>query len=144
MTKVRDAILLFEQGFHCSQALLVTYGIALGIDYVSAMKVASAFGGGINKMGDTCGSVTGALMVIGLKYGFVDANDKASKTETDQRAERFVKEFKARNKSLICRELIGFDIGSNNRKPDADRIILDRCPKFVKDAAEIIEEIVFV
>ena len=69
MTNVEDALSLFKNGFRCSQAILSTYGLQFGLDQELALKLASPFGGGMGSLGNTCGAVTGAILVIGLKYG---------------------------------------------------------------------------
>ena len=100
----------------------------------------TAFGGGIGMTGDTCGVVTGALLLLGLKYGTSDVNDRISKSRVYQVADEFIKAFEARKSSTKCRELLGFDIKSGNH-PESDEIISRRCPVFVKTAMEIVEEI---
>ncbi len=142
MNKGETSVLLFKDGFNCSQTLLAAYAAEFGVNRELALKIASAFGGGIGRMGDTCGAVIGALMVIGLKHGAVDVKDKTAKTKTYDFAKEFIERFRSRNESLLCRELLGFDVSSDKgSKPEADKIIQDKCPKFVKDAAEIIEDI---
>ncbi len=103
------------------------------------MKIGNAFSGGMGLMGETCGAVTGAYMIIGLKYGAANAEDKEAKKKTYELIGKFTQKFKARNSTIICREMIGFDIGSKNKPSDSGQIISDKCPKFIRDAAEIIE-----
>ena len=138
MNKSEIAQALFKEGFNCSQSLLAAYGTDLGIERDIALKIAGAFGGGIGRMGATCGVVTGAIMIIGLKYGAISANDKEAKAKTYEVAKAFVSNFKARNNSVKCSELLGFDITS---KPDSGKIISKQCPKYISDAVSIIEEI---
>lgn len=76
MNNVERAVSSFKEGFSCSQALLSTYGPEPGVDRRTALRVSGAFGGGICRMGETCGAVTGALMVVGLKYGRTMAEDE--------------------------------------------------------------------
>lgn len=144
MDRIKIAESLFEQGVNCAQSLLAVYSIELGLNRETALKIASAFGGGIGRMGETCGAVTGAFMIIGLKYGMTDLEDKKAKTKTYELAEQFIKKFKSCNSSnsIMCRELIGFDISSEKELSlHAKEIIKLKCPKFIRDAAEIIEEI---
>jgi C_GCAxxG_C_C family probable redox protein len=68
-SKVNEAEACFSNGFNCCQSVLSTYGKGLGLGEREALKIASGFGAGIAYMGDICGAVTGAFMVIGLKYG---------------------------------------------------------------------------
>lgn len=112
------------------------------MDYETALRIGSAFGGGMGLMGETCGAVTGAFMIIGLKYGATGAENRESKIKTYELVKKFTERFKARNDSIICRELICFDIGSKkDLNPDAWLTIIERCPEYITDAAEILEEI---
>lgn len=90
--------------------------------------------------GDTCGVVTGAVLLIGLKYGTCDVNDRISKSRVYKCADIFIQKFQVRKSSTKCRELLGFDIKSYNH-PGHDEIIFRRCPEFVNTAMDIIEEI---
>ena len=138
MNKSEIAQALFKEGFNCSQSLLAAYGTDLGIERDIALKIAGAFGGGIGRMDETCGVVTGAFMIIGLKYGAISAKDKTAKTKTYEVSKTFVSSFEALNNSVRCRDLLGFDLSS---KPDSGKIISKQCPKYVSDAVSIIEEI---
>ena len=138
MNKPEIAQALFKEGFNCSQALLAAYGTDLGIERDIALKIAGAFGGGIGRMGETCGVVTGAFMIIGLKYGAINAKDKTAKAKTYEVAKAFVSSFEAINNSVKCRELLGFNIST---KPDSGKIISKQCPKYVVDAVAIIDKI---
>jgi C_GCAxxG_C_C family probable redox protein len=134
---------LFNEGFNCAQALLVAYGTGLGISRDTALKIASTFGGGIGRTGETCGAVTGALMIIGLKYG-ITKPDFENKVRTYNIVEKFIHQFMDRNdaRSISCNKLIGFRISPDRQ---LTRIEMDtirkRCPHYVQDAARIIEEI---
>ncbi|MHA2216743.1 MAG: C-GCAxxG-C-C family protein [Candidatus Hodarchaeales archaeon] len=65
----------FAQRDNCAQAIISVYGEYLGADHDTCLKIASVFGGGINRTGNMCGAVTGALMVIGLKYGDIETKE---------------------------------------------------------------------
>jgi C_GCAxxG_C_C family probable redox protein len=82
-------------------------------------------------------------MVIGLKYGKTKSEDEESKRKTYALVKDFVKRFKDKNSSIICKELLGCDISTAEgiKKFKENNLIATLCPKFVKDAAEIIEEI---
>ncbi|MEW6601989.1 MAG: C-GCAxxG-C-C family protein [Nitrospirota bacterium] len=112
------------------------------MDNDTALKLGNAFGGGIGRSGETCGTVTGALMIIGLKHGASETDDKDSKQKTYALAKEFIRRFKEMNDSVTCRDLVGFDIGlKEDLTPDDWAIISARCPKFIADAVAILEEI---
>jgi C_GCAxxG_C_C family probable redox protein len=144
MTNADDAVKIFNEGFNCSQAVLSSYCSQFGMDREQSLRVAGAFGAGMGRMCETCGAVTGAIMVIGLKYGKVKADDDAAKEKSYALARELAKEFKARNGSIVCRELLGCDMGT----PEGAKYAKDHklhstvCPKLVKDAAEIVGELV--
>jgi C_GCAxxG_C_C family probable redox protein len=144
MDRVELAVSHFKKGFSCSQALLATYSDRFGLERELALLIAAGFGGGMGRMAETCGAVTGAIMLIGLKYGSVDAKDRQSKEKTHEAVREFARRFTSRNGSLICRELLECDIST----PDGFQLAKDKklagtvCPKFVRDAAEIIEEMI--
>lgn len=143
MSDVEKAVSCFKEGFMCSQAVLSTYAEQLGLDRKDALKVSAAFGGGMGRMGETCGAVTGAFMVIGLKYGRTAIEDRESHENTTRLVREFVDRFKSINGSIMCRELLGCDLST----PDGLKTFVDKklrdslCTKFVRDAAEIVEQL---
>jgi len=143
MNKADNALLLFEEGFSCSQAILATYGPELGLERETALRVAEGFVGGIACLGHTCGAVAGAVMAIGLKHGRTDAADRNSQGKTIREVRKFVKEFEKRNGTTTCRELLKCRIDTPAREKAAQaRGLFKRvCPRAVRDAAEILEEI---
>jgi len=135
MSKHEEALSLFNEAFSCSQAVFAAFAPEMG--------AAGAFGGGMGRMGETCGAVTGAFMLIGLKYGQTKAGDGNAKDRTYQLVREFVERFKERNRSIVCRELLGVHIGT----PEGSQAFKEKglknavCVKVVRDAAEIIGEI---
>jgi len=140
--KVKEAVEKFEKGFNCSQAVLSSYSKQFDLNCEKAYKVATGFGGGM-RMGDICGAVTGAYMVLGLKYGNVTAEDQEEKAKTYEKVEEYTKRFKARNDSVICKDLLGCDVGTaQGRKEAQDKgLYTSICPRLVQDAAEILEQV---
>jgi C_GCAxxG_C_C family probable redox protein len=138
MKKAEQAVKCFKEGFSCSQAMLSTYGE--GIDRETALKISAPFGGGIARRGETCGAVTGALMAIGLKY----AKGKETREVVYGLVNEFVRKFEARNKSIVCKTLLGCDLSTpEGVKTFKDNNLIEtRCVKFVQDAAEILEELI--
>lgn len=144
MTKADDAVECFSTGYNCSQSVLSAHGEQLGMDKEQAFRVACAFGAGMGRLCETCGAVTGAFMVLGLKYGKVKTDDEPAKEKTYAKVQEFVKEFKARNGSIVCRELLGCDIGTPEGVKFAkeNKLTTTLCPKYVRDAAEIVERLI--
>ncbi len=140
-SKIEEAVERFKNGFNCSQAVLSSYSEQFGLDCGRALKVATGFGGGM-RMGETCGAVTGAFMVLGLKYGNATAQDRQAKEKTYEKITEFTNCFKARNGSVLCRELLGCDISTQEgqKKAREGSLFSSICPEMVKNAAEILEE----
>jgi C_GCAxxG_C_C family probable redox protein len=139
--KSQQAVERFRNGLNCSQAVLGSYCEQFGLECEKAFKVATGFGGGM-RMGGTCGAVSGAFMVLGLKYGNSTAENKEAKANTYKKVEEYTKRFKARNDSVMCRELLGCDVSTPEGMKEAkDKSLFSSiCPKMVQDAVEIIEE----
>lgn len=123
--------------------MLSAYGGRFGLDRETALRVAGAFGAGLARMGETCGAVTGALMVIGLKHGKTRADDDGAREKTYELVNDFVVRFKARNKSILCKELLGYDLGTPEgmHAVKEQGLFVTRCPRFVQDAADILDQI---
>jgi len=145
MNKSDSAVATFSKGFNCAQAVLSAFNKELGLDDQVSARIASGFGGGIGHMAETCGAVTGAIMVIGLKKG-MSIKDSPFKSNQVVYAEidPFIKEFIKRNKSVKCRDLLGCDISDHETllKARKEGLFQTLCPKFVSDAVEIVEELI--
>ncbi len=134
----------FGQGFSCAQSIVAGFGVEYGLDLQQALRVAGAFGSGMARLGETCGVVTGALMVIGLLYGKTRPEDEAAKDKTYQEARRFVDEFIAQNGSILCRDLLGCDLSTPDGSQKARELNLFKtlCPVYVGNSAEILRNMI--
>lgn len=132
-SKVDEAVECFNNGLNCSQAILSTYCEQFGFNKETAIKLSCGFGAGMGKLGKTCGAVTGAYLLIGLKYG-------EEKEKTYQLVQAFEKRFVKRNKTTDCKELLGVDL-LHDDKEKAKQRVSEICSAVVKDAAEMIEDI---
>ncbi len=141
VTRADDAAATFTNGFSCSQAVCVAFAEDYGIDRETALKLSCALGGGMAHTGNTCGAVTGGLMVIGMKYGRTRLDDLAAKDKTYETANAFIAEFLRRNHSLNCTDLIGHNLSDPNALALARerKLFHTKCAKFVRDAGEILE-----
>ena len=126
--------------FNCAQTVFSLFAPELGIDEKTALKIASGFGGGM-ACAETCGAVTGAYMVIGLKHGHA-SSDPDEKANTKMLIKKFNGEFKKEHGSLICKNLTGFDISTPEGSLAAGEagVFRTKCPGFIKTACDLLEE----
>ena len=126
--------------FNCAQTVFSIFAHDVGLDEATALKIASGFGGGM-ACAETCGAVTGAYMVIGMKHGYYTP-DPDQKAKTKRLIQQFNEKFKEEHGSLICKELTGFDISTPEGASAAheEGVFLGKCPHFIKSACDILEE----
>ena len=143
MTHAETAIATFNEHYNCSQAMLSTYAQELGLERAQALKIATAFGGGMGRLADTCGAVTGAFMALGLKYGMVNAADQAAKEKTYALVQEFAAQFRERYGALDCRDLLGCDLSAPDGLQIAreQQLFTTRCPQLIFTATEILDEL---
>ena len=104
--RVAKAIEIFEQGYNCSQAVFMAYSDKYGIDSETASKLATSFGGGMGRLREVCGAVSGMFLVLGMEYPFTDTKDKASKNTNYKAVQHTANEFKSIMGSYICADLL--------------------------------------
>jgi len=125
-----------NQRGNCAQSIFATYGPYISkekLDFESCMKITSAFGGGINLTGNVCGAITGALMSLGLKFN-------GNMQKVTEISSLLIEEFEKSNGSIICRELIGYDLNEvENLKQTDQEDVFKRCKKCVFDVACILD-----
>lgn len=131
---------LFRQGYNCSQSVFCTFADEIGMDFDTALKLSSSFGGGMGRMREVCGAVSAMFMVAGLKYGYTEPDNKEVKTEHYRRIQQLAKEFRSKHGTIICRELLGVDADDNPVPSDRTKEYYETrpCEKLIGDAAEII------
>lgn len=140
MNKKSDkAVKLFSQGFNCSQSIFGAFSEDYGIKIETALKLACGLGSGM-RSAEVCGAVSGAVLVIGLKYG---SDNVDSKTFCNTKTEEFITMFREKNKSIICRNILGCDITTQlgKEKALAEQYFTTVCLYMVVSAAEILEEL---
>ncbi len=141
MTRIEEAKALFAQRFSCSQAVAAAFAPSLGLDRDTALKLASGFGGGMGRLAETCGAVTGAFMVLGLKSGSA-TTDKQAKETVYALVRQFATKFKDVHGSLLCRDLLGCNLNTPEGLAVAQekKLFSTVCPPYVETAAQILEE----
>ena len=143
MKSDQEAAACFCDGFSCSQAVLSTYGARYGLEREQALRLAAGLGGGMGRMGRTCGAVTGAFLVLGLEHGGISSADKAAKERTYGAVRAFADRFEGKHGSTRCRELLECDISQAEEYARAQRegLFKSRCPELVRSAGELLEEL---
>ena len=142
MTKKEIAAELFAQGFNCSQAVFAVFAEKYGLSKETALKIGCGFGGGMRNA-EICGAVTGATMVIGLRYGHTNGKDDENKSLCYNKTKEFTDNFKAKNNSIICRDLLGIYIfnGDGMAIAGEKNLFKTTCVNMICNAVEILEEL---
>lgn len=133
---------LFMQGIDCSQVVTGQFAKQMQMNQDQARKVSACFGGGM-MCGETCGAVTGALMVIGMVYGHSREGDQEQKNVMAEKTNQFRKMFLEKYPSSMCREILGHDISKPGEmeKVMEKGLLFDLCPEVVENTIEILEKI---
>ena len=145
MNSSQKAKELFESGYNCSQAVLLAFADKFGMDFQTAQKISATFGGGMGRMREVCGAVSGMLMVLGLATDEYAPSDTAKKAEQYKAVQQLANEFRKKNGSIICRDLLGLSqsgekISVPTPSERTDEYYKKRpCALLVQDAAEILE-----
>ena len=141
LSKYSDrAVELFMEGKNCSQAVFVAFAPDLGLSEEIALAVSIGLGGGVGRMREVCGAVSGSAMLVGLKYPEFD------KTEVYAKVRMIIDEFKKTNHSIVCKELLGMSKPETSSVPEArtEEYYQKRpCVKIVEDAALAVEKVLF-
>ena len=140
--KKEEAISFFNNGCNCSQAVVMPYAEDLNIDHEIVERIAVAFGGGISKQGKTCGCLSGAIMVIGLKYGIDSAKKIEQRINSYNQGKEMVVKFKEVFGATDCKDLIKLDLDNSKdmEKAQKEKVFENRCSKLVGQTVEILEE----
>ena len=143
MERKERALRCFADHLHCSQSILAAFSEECGISEETAFRLGSCFGSGMRR-GNVCGACTGALMVLGLKYGETHAGDQEGRLRTNRLNDLMMDRFSEANGSCICNELLCCDV----RTPEGvqyardNHLFTEFCPKMVASAVDILEDII--
>lgn len=135
----------FKKGYNCAQAVFIAFKDEMGLDEVTAAKLSSSFGGGMGKMREVCGAVSGALMVLGMLKGNWDPDDDKAKSDHYAKVQEFAAKFKAEHETIICRDLLkGLALKKEHTHEPEKRTDgyykVRPCVRFVETAANILDE----
>ena len=141
-TKTENSVNLFLGGCNCAQAIVKGFSELTENETELLMKVAQPFGGGIARTGTLCGAVSGALMTIGVKYSNPDLPESKALVQT--LSAKFLTAFKEANSALNCKDLLGYDIGTEEGKKSISELNLREkiCKNLIFSSAEILNSII--
>lgn len=143
MNHKEKALEYYNNNFNCSQGVFTAFATEMGIDEKLALKISTNFGGGERK-GELCGAVAGALMVLGLRCGHCESEDTESKAQAYSVSTEFMNRFIEKNGSVVCRELLGYDITKKEDMSiiEEQKLFRTFCPQMVECAAQILDEMI--
>ncbi len=127
---IEEAMAYFKEGYACSQSTFLPYAKEFGLDEKQALAVSSTFGGGMGRLRRTCGAVTGAFMVLGMKYGNTTPDDMDSKLNSYRKVRELNKQFAGVMGSSVCKELLEAVATQNQvERREHHRLVCDKCVK---------------
>lgn len=133
----------FKQGYNCAQSVLLAFGDLTGLEEDTALRLSASFGGGLGRMREVCGAVSGGAMALGLLKGYTDPDDREAKKAHYALIQDFAGRFRAENGSIICRELLKGTAATEGGAPEARTQEYYRkrpCAALCRSAARIIDE----
>ena len=132
---------LFLSGYNCAQAVAVAFHEEMGLTESQAARMASAFGGGMGRMREVCGAISGMLMVLSVLYGYDTPGDDVSKKQLYTQVQELAAKFREENGSIICREILKNPPSDPNPTPRTAEFYAQRpCARMVLTAARLLEE----
>ena len=132
---------LFLNGSNCAQAIVVAFCDVTGMDPSLAARVSSSFGGGMGRMREVCGAVSGMLTVAGLLYGYEDPGEgDCNKKAHYQRVQNLAGQFREEIGSIVCRDILKNPPSDPNPTPRTAEFYKTRpCARMVMTAARILD-----
>ena len=133
---------LFEDGYNCAQSVFLAFEDLHGLDKETAARFSSSFGGGMGRLREVCGTVSGMFMTAGMLYGYADPKKPELKAAHYARIQELAAEFEKKNGSIVCRELLGLNVKREPPTPEARTAEYYKkrpCRELAGDAAEILE-----
>lgn len=142
--EVEQAVAYYKQGYTCTQSIMASFAARHGLQKELAFRIGEPFGAGTSCTNDMCGSVTGAIMVLGLQYGSARNDDDAARYYTYQRVNELIQRFKGMHGSIQCGDLLGYDLSDPQQLQTVFEkgLFIQLCPNLVRDAAQILVEMI--
>ena len=143
MTRKEKAMQGFRDGYNCAQSIVLAFEDMLTIDLDTALKIASPFGGGMGRLREVCGSVSGMFMVLGFVKGYNEPGNYEGKKELYEHVQELARRFEEENGSIVCRDLLGLNVKKEDAAPEkrTEEYYKKRpCVELVGCATEILEQ----
>lgn len=143
MTRRETAMANFLNGYNCSQSIILAFEDLLPVDKTTLSKMASSFGGGMGRLREVCGSVSGMFMIAGLLYGYDGPETGQVKADHYARIQELARRFEEKHGSIVCREMLGLSVHHDVPVPEARTSEYYKkrpCTEIIGDAAEILEQ----
>ena len=145
MTRREAAMANFMKGYNCSQSIVLAFADMLDMDEATLSKLSSSFGGGMGRLREVCGSVSGMFMVAGLLYGYDGPETGQVKADHYARIQELAHRFEEQHGSIVCRELLGLNVRHDVPVPEARTTEYYKkrpCPEIIGETAEILEQFI--
>ena len=133
----------FRQGYNCAQSVLLAFSDLTGLDGDTALRLSSSFGGGLGRLREVCGAVSGASMVLGLLKGYSDPDDREAKKAHYHLIQELARRFREEHGSIVCRELLSGVQKTDGGDPEERTAAYYRkrpCPELCRRAAQLVDE----
>jgi C_GCAxxG_C_C family probable redox protein len=143
-SRIDDAVQRFHDGMNCAQSVFTSYAPIFGVGEADALRIATAFGGGMGSLQEVCGAVTGAFMAIGACCGMRRNPDNDAKEKTSSLVRQLGTRFAGLHGSLTCRGLLGCDFSTQEGQAQfkEQKLRDSKCTAYVRDACRLLEELV--
>lgn len=140
--RVEEAVTLFVDGYSCAQSLLAVYGPPLGVEKEAALRIAAPLGGGMSRTDGPCGAATGALLVLGLKFGHAHPDDEEGAARIRDLTGEYLERYRERKGSTMCTDILGHNLSVPGvpEKVKEGQLSAETCPDAVRTAAQLLEE----
>lgn len=132
------AVALFKEGYNCAQAVYMAYSDLFGMNEEQAARIVSSLGGGMGRLREVCGAVSGMFMIVAQRYPIVSPTDREAKTRNYKVVQQLAARFREKNGGIVCRDLLGLDHDQDQPVPEkrtAEYYRKRPCAEYVRDAA---------
>lgn len=143
--KKSKALLYFNNRFNCAQSVFTTFGPELGLSEDECLRIATVFGAGMGKQQHVCGAISGALMVLGLKFGKALNDQEIKKEDTNEKAAQLLETFKLKHGSISCKDLLkGLNMNDDQELQKIQELGLfeNNCENYIQDIVDITENLI--